>query len=881
MAMGSTGESDRKRRHFSSISPTAAAGKKHTFAPPSEDKKLDVAVLKFQNKKLVQQLETQKAEFFALENKFHQQKEKQQTYDETLKEVNRSWGQLVDDLESLTICSRGSTNGGCDGNQFNNLEGGLSCPPEDTFLCRLLENGATDSCSAYGSPNQVNDHAQISPATTKNIIQNIIASINDLLSVNSGPSAAFLGTLPEDESRRQMEKTTNDLEMEVTNLHAAVSELLLKHHSLANEVQSHRDTYLKNKSEIKRLAGELESTTAELDESNHKLACLKALGDAAQGASFPILNLGNKHVADKSRDKQKSLQDMESTLKDLLDAGSNRLTELRNAYEERVEILKQLAKLQNTLKDVKHISSKASLLLRDQIEKSKAELDHYQSSWEKQQAEMDNFFWWEKEVNMKVDLAEIYHRASVVANSQITELEKERQRRIDERKSFESRLQEASREPGRKEIISEFKALLSSLPKNMDLIQSQLSKYKEAASEVHSLRAEVKSLSNILDRKATDLRNLSRRSADQVAEIQKLKDVVCNLKESEEELKIFQEMYRRELTDSKELIESRDLEYKAWAHVQTLTSSLDEHNLELRVKAANEAEATSQQRLATAEAEIADLRQKLEASVRDISKLSEVLKSKHEESDVYLSEIESIGQAYEDMQTQNQHLLQQITERDDYNIKLVLERVKARQLQDTLLIEKQTLEKEVQHANSYLELHCKEADRIEEQLRNCSEHVSKLAEDVWHASATLDNTKKRLSDLQRESLQIHQSLGESQLKVERSRLEVAELNIELENERYKKKRIEEELEVLARKATRLSAHSEGSSLLEKLQQEITEYKEILKCRICHDRQKEVVITKCYHLFCATCIQRTLESRQRRCPICAASFGPNDVKNVYI
>ena len=54
----------------------------------------------------------------------------------------------------------------------------------------------------------------------------------------------------------------------------------------------------------------------------------------------------------------------------------------------------------------------------------------------------------------------------------------------------------------------------------------------------------------------------------------------------------------------------------AWAHVQTLKSSLDEHNLELRVKTAIEAEAISQQRLAAAEADIAELRQKLEASKR-------------------------------------------------------------------------------------------------------------------------------------------------------------------------------------------------------------------------------------------------------------------------
>lgn len=63
-------------------------------------------------------------------------------------------------------------------------------------------------------------------------------------------------------------------------------------------------------------------------------------------------------------------------------------------------------------------------------------------------------------------------------------------------------------------------------------------------------------------------------------------------------------------------MEARDSEYGAWAHVQSLKSSLDEHNLELRVKTANEAEARSQQRLATAEAEIVDLRQKLDASKR-------------------------------------------------------------------------------------------------------------------------------------------------------------------------------------------------------------------------------------------------------------------------
>lgn len=54
---------------------------------------------------------------------------------------------------------------------------------------------------------------------------------------------------------------------------------------------------------------------------------------------------------------------------------------------------------------------------------------------------------------------------------------------------------------GRKEIIAEFKALVSSFPQDMGSMQRQLSKYKEAASDVHSLRADVQSLSTVLDRK--------------------------------------------------------------------------------------------------------------------------------------------------------------------------------------------------------------------------------------------------------------------------------------------------------------------------------------------------------------------------------------------
>lgn len=60
-----------------------------------------------------------------------------------------------------------------------------------------------------------------------------------------------------------------------------------------------------------------------------------------------------------------------------------------------------------------------------------------------------------------------------------------------------------------------------------------------------------------------------------------------------------------------------------------------------------------------------------------------------------------------------------------------------------------------------------------------------------------------------------------------------------ESIRFNKKRIDEGLETMTMKATMLRQQTDGSVLLEKLHQEIREYKGILKCRVCHDHQKEV------------------------------------------
>lgn len=78
----------------------------------------------------------------------------------------------------------------------------------------------------------------------------------------------------------------------------------------------------------------------------------------------------------------------------------------------------------------------------------------------------------------------------------------------------------------------------------------------------------------------------------------------------------FAENMRFELSNFRGLVEIKESQRKAHTQAEELKNVLDEHFLELRVKAANETETACQERLATAKAEIAELRTQLDTSER-------------------------------------------------------------------------------------------------------------------------------------------------------------------------------------------------------------------------------------------------------------------------
>lgn len=60
-----------------------------------------------------------------------------------------------------------------------------------------------------------------------------------------------------------------------------------------------------------------------------------------------------------------------------------------------------------------------------------------------------------------------------------------------------------------------------------------------------------------------------------------------------------------------------------------------------------------------------------------------------------MNEIDLTGQAYDEMQEQNDRLLQQLTSKDDANFKLMSDRINANQKQSLLSAQIEELEKQV------------------------------------------------------------------------------------------------------------------------------------------------------------------------------------------
>eukprot|EP00761_Pharyngomonas_kirbyi_P013621 gb/GECH01013650.1/.p1 GENE.gb/GECH01013650.1/~~gb/GECH01013650.1/.p1 ORF type:complete len:826 (+),score=257.73 gb/GECH01013650.1/:1-2478(+) len=239
-------------------------------------------------------------------------------------------------------------------------------------------------------------------------------------------------------------------------------------------------------------------------------------------------------------------------------------------------------------------------------------------------------------------------------------------------------------------------------------------------------------------------------------------------------------------------------------------------------------------------------------------------------------ELDEVNTAYDELSTQNQRLLKDLSAKDDELLVVAQQRMSTEQKVKLAQEEASTLNnsfKTLQEVNKKQEealRAAKEDNRvIQEQLEKTQEELQATSQMYEHSERTLSSTQQSLEQFKSKIrfYEDKQKEGDSNLDNISSRLTT---------EQNRATKLEETCNSLRAQVSRMSKSGSGIDF-----EELESYKQMVTCSVCKDRIKDCVITRCFHVFCKDCVQANLQSRLRKCPACGERFGDRDVHDIYM
>ena len=171
--------------------------------------------------------------------------------------------------------------------------------------------------------------------------------------------------------------------------------------------------------------------------------------------------------------------------------------------------------------------------------------------------------------------------------------------------------------------------------------------------------------------------------------------------------------------------------------------------------------------------------------------------------------------------------------------------------------------------------------KLEEQILSLSQTIVIFEKELLNQQQNSEVFKRKAID----NLQLIQDLKVNTQKylfqLKDAQQQIVEKSDLLAAQSFSSKRAQEEIKHLHLKLDRQKKFEMAANMDEVLKEEIKEYKEQLRCPSCKVKQKDAVLTKCFHVFCFDCLQKRYDTRQRKCPKCNANFGANDFRKLYL
>jgi len=153
---------------------------------------------------------------------------------------------------------------------------------------------------------------------------------------------------------------------------------------------------------------------------------------------------------------------------------------------------------------------------------------------------------------------------------------------------------------------------------------------------------------------------------------------------------------------------------------------------------------------------------------------------------------------------------------------------------------------------------------LEEQLKQChtkslalEEKIRKINEDLRATAQGTDTQHGIARNLTLLTSELKFQLEEAQKEVDKMRNCGQDAVVNLEKEKTHTKNKLEECLALKKRITHFAKNGKGDPFQE---EQLEQYKKLVRCSVCNDRLKNCVITRCFHVFCRDCINANLHNR---------------------
>ncbi|GMH73906.1 hypothetical protein TrRE_jg8324 [Triparma retinervis] len=270
-------------------------------------------------------------------------------------------------------------------------------------------------------------------------------------------------------------------------------------------------------------------------------------------------------------------------------------------------------------------------------------------------------------------------------------------------------------------------------------------------------------------------------------------------------------------------------------------------------------------------------------SVEELLVENSSLRSQLSDSENLMNEIDSLEQERDLLAKTNARLQKQALDKEDRNNNSMSEMLKFKQLHDQAKDENVALNEqikkaeEVSNAARAVEMMCK---NIEQELKNktnkAEELEARLQKDISKEKAERLKAEASLAEAKNATASTDASSSQMQKRADELVNEVADC-------KAAKNHLEEQLvccKAERDRALEQAANSTGSGD-RMLELQVKNLKSKITCHVCNDKEKNVILKSCNHMFCSSCITTRLENRDRKCPACGKKFTQKDVTDIWL